>query len=49
MKTSPGGRFAIDVPVTDGGKPGLYEVSVWASFPGSSELAMVSLRTFTAK
>jgi len=44
-----GGKFAIDVPVSDGGKPGLYEVSIWASIPGSSDLAMVSLRTLVAK
>ena len=44
-----GGRFSIDVPVSDGGKPGLYEVSVWASVPGSPDLMMVSLRTLTAR
>ena len=38
-------RFSIDVPVTQAGKPGLYGVSVWATFPGSKELVMVSLRT----
>ena len=39
-----GNHFAIDVPLTDGGKPGLYGVSVWASFGGSKELELVSLR-----
>jgi uncharacterized protein YkwD len=40
-----GSRFEVDVPVSDGGKPGLYELSVWASLPGSKDLVMVSLRT----
>ncbi len=44
-----GGHFAIDVPVSDAGKAGLYEVSVWASVPGSTDLVMVSLRTLLAK
>jgi uncharacterized protein YkwD len=39
-----GDRFTIDVPVSEHGQPGRYEVSVWASFPGSSQLSMVSLR-----
>jgi hypothetical protein len=39
------GRFSIDVPVSDGGRPGMYELSVWANVPGTSELTMVSLRT----
>jgi uncharacterized protein YkwD len=43
-----GNRFAIDVPVSDGGKSGMYELSVWASFPGSPDPVMVSLRTFVA-
>jgi len=40
-----GTRFSIDLPVTDGGKPGLYEVSVWARFPPSKEYVMVGIRT----
>jgi uncharacterized protein YkwD len=44
-----GTHFAIDVPVSDGGKAGLYELSVWATVPGSPDLAMVSLRTFTVQ
>lgn len=40
-----GNTFQIRVPLSDGGRPGLYGVSVWATFPGSSELRMVSLRT----
>jgi uncharacterized protein YkwD len=44
-----GNRFSIDVPLSDGGKAGLYEVSVWASVPGTKDLVMVSLRTIRAK
>lgn len=39
------GRFSVEVPVSDAGKPGLYEVSVWAKFPPSKEYVMVGLRT----
>ncbi len=39
-----GKRFTIDVPLTEHGQPGRYEVSVWATFPGSTALGMVSLR-----
>ncbi len=44
-----GNSFSIDVPVSDGGKPGLYEVSVWANVPGASDLVMVSLRTILVR
>jgi uncharacterized protein YkwD len=44
-----GNRFTIDVPLSDGGKAGLYEVSVWATVPGTKDLVMVSLRTIKAK
>jgi uncharacterized protein YkwD len=40
-----GDHFAIDVPVSDSGKPGLYEVSVWAKIPGNPDFVMVGLRT----
>ncbi|HEX4446758.1 MAG TPA: CAP domain-containing protein [Polyangiaceae bacterium] len=40
-----GPRFAIDLPLSDGGKAGLYELSVWATMPGSPDFVMVSLRT----
>ena len=40
-----GNHFTIDVPVTDGGRPGLYEVSVWGKVPGSPDFVMLSLRT----
>ena len=39
-----GTHFSIEVPLSDHGQPGRYEVSVWATFPGSSQLGMVSLR-----
>ncbi|WP_437494490.1 CAP domain-containing protein [Sorangium sp. So ce1014] len=39
-----GNRFDIDVPLNDRRRPGLYGVSVWATFPPSNELKMVSLR-----
>jgi hypothetical protein len=44
-----GGRFAVNLPLSDGGRPGMYELSVWASVPGTRDLTMVSLRTIQAK
>jgi uncharacterized protein YkwD len=43
--TVDGRRFSIAVPLQDHGAPGLYEVSVWARFPDSTDPVMVSLRT----
>jgi len=40
-----GPRFSIDVPLSDKGQPGLYEVSVWAKIGGAKEHTMISLRT----
>jgi uncharacterized protein YkwD len=40
-----GGRFAVEVPLSDGDKPGLYEISVWAKVDGGDEQTIVSLRT----
>jgi hypothetical protein len=40
-----GETFSIEVPLRDGGKPGLYGVSVWAKLPGVEGLQMISLRT----
>lgn len=40
-----GRKFAIDVPLSDGDRPGMYEVSVWAKIGGSNDHSMVSLRT----
>jgi uncharacterized protein YkwD len=40
-----GNRFSIDVGLSDKGKKGRYEVSVYGNYPGSgNELVMVSLR-----
>lgn len=44
-----GDRFAIDVPLSDGGKPGLYEVSVWAKLPGATDHTIVGLRTIVVR
>jgi cysteine-rich secretory family protein len=43
-----GNRFAIDVPLSDRGKDGLYELSIWATVPKAPDLVMVSLRTIQA-
>ncbi len=40
-----GGRFAVDLPVSDGGRAGMYELSVWANVPGTTDLVMISVRT----
>jgi uncharacterized protein YkwD len=40
-----GQTFSIDVPVSDHNQKGLYEVSVWAQFPGEKDFAYVSVRT----
>ncbi len=44
-----GSRFAVDVPVSDRGKSGMYELSVWARVPSAPELVMVSLRTILVR
>ena len=40
-----GNHFTIDVPLSDGGRPGLYELSVWGKVPSSPDFVMLSLRT----
>ncbi len=40
-----GGQFSIEVPLSDRGEPGLYEVSVWGKLPGSPDFVMLGLRT----
>jgi uncharacterized protein YkwD len=40
-----GNDFTITIPVSDRGKPGLYEVSVWAKLPGNEDMVIVGLRT----
>jgi hypothetical protein len=44
-----GRHFQIDVPVSDRGKPGMYELSVWATLPGSSAPAMIGMRTLQVR
>ena len=44
-----GNRFSIDVPLDDRRRAGVYEVSVWANVPETSDLVMVSLRTVNVK
>jgi uncharacterized protein YkwD len=39
------GHFTIDLPLSDQGLPGLYEVSIWARFPETHDLQIISLRT----
>jgi uncharacterized protein YkwD len=40
-----GSDFSIEIPLSDHGRSGIYEVSVWAQVPQTSDLVMVSLRT----
>lgn len=42
-----GQRFSIDVPIGDGA--GMYELSIWARFPGAKDPVMVGLRTIQVK
>jgi uncharacterized protein YkwD len=42
-----GSAYSIEVPLNDRGKPGVYEVSVWANVPTTKDLVMISLRTIT--
>jgi len=44
-----GAHFAVDLPIDDRGKAGLYELSVWATVPGSPDFVMVSLRTIRVR
>jgi hypothetical protein len=44
-----GEAFAIDVPLSVGQKPGLYEVSIWAKLPSSPDFQIVSLRTMVVR
>jgi uncharacterized protein YkwD len=44
-----GKHFTIDVPVADSGKAGMYELSIWATMPGTSDPVMVSLRTLQVR
>jgi uncharacterized protein YkwD len=40
-----GPSLSIDVPLGEGQKPGLYELSIWAKLPQSPDFQVVSLRT----
>jgi hypothetical protein len=40
-----GNAFEIEAPLSDGRKPGRYEISVWGKYPDDDALVMVSLRT----
>jgi uncharacterized protein YkwD len=44
-----GRRFSIKVPLSDKGKPGLYQVSIWANVPGTKDLTPISLRTIAVR
>jgi uncharacterized protein YkwD len=44
-----GNKFSIRVPLSDGGKPGLYEVSVWANVPQTKDLVVISLRAIAVE
>ncbi len=43
------GAFDVDLPVSDHGAAGMYELSVWATVPGSRDFVMVSLRTIQVR
>jgi hypothetical protein len=47
--TVKGNAFTIDVALSDQGRPGRYQVSVWGKYPGSDALVMVSLRTIEVR
>ncbi len=44
-----GNHFSIKVPLDDNRRPGIYEVSVWATVPEDPDLTMVGLRTIVVK
>jgi uncharacterized protein YkwD len=47
--TVKGDNFSIEVPLSQAGKPGRYQVSVWGSFPPDKTLSMLSLRVIEVK
>lgn len=47
--TLKGSSFTIDVALSDAGRAGRYEVSVWGKYPKSDALVMVSLRTIDVR
>jgi uncharacterized protein YkwD len=45
-----GNRFSVDVQLSDQNRPGRYEVSIWATFPGAGDkLDMISQRVIDVK
>jgi uncharacterized protein YkwD len=42
-----GDEFSIEVELSDRGKPGRYQISVWGRYPDQKELLMISLRTIS--
>lgn len=45
-----GKRFSIDLTLSDHGRAGRYQVSIWGRYPGAgNQLVMVSLRTIEVK
>jgi uncharacterized protein YkwD len=40
-----GRDFSIELPLSDRGKKGLYQVSIWGEVPGTKDFVMLSLRT----
>jgi len=42
-----GDHFSIDVPLSDRGQPGIYEISVWAKVEGEGDFVPVGLRTMS--
>jgi uncharacterized protein YkwD len=44
-----GNHFRIDVPLSDARRPGRYEVTVWAMYPGDKDLAMVGIRVINVE
>jgi hypothetical protein len=49
VATIAGPKLSIEIPLSEGQKPGLYEVSVWAKIGGANEQTMVSLRTIAVE
>jgi uncharacterized protein YkwD len=45
-----GKSFSIELPLSDRGRPGRYQVSIWGGYPGAgNQLVMISLRTIDVR
>lgn len=45
-----GKSFSIELPLSDRGRPGRYQVSIWGRYPGAgNQLVMISLRTIEVR